>query len=109
MSAPVLRRPRSDALPENTDFKDTGCELAPSCLRCPFEVCRFDPVGETGKYQGHVIQAKKLDKRRARVDELLGSGLVGREVAAALSISLRTVYRDSEAMYRNQSSPARGA
>ncbi|MCI0778246.1 MAG: hypothetical protein J4N95_08690 [Chloroflexi bacterium] len=30
------RKIRKEALPENHDYKDTGCELAPSCLSCPF-------------------------------------------------------------------------
>ena len=24
------------------EYRDTGCNLAPSCLRCPFEVCQYD-------------------------------------------------------------------
>ena len=30
---------RSDALPEDTDFPDTGCSIAPRCLRCPLARC----------------------------------------------------------------------
>ncbi len=26
-------------------YRDTGCELAPSCLRCPYEVCQHDVPG----------------------------------------------------------------
>jgi AraC-like DNA-binding protein len=37
--------PRSDALPENTDYADTGCNLYPSCLRCPLPRCRYDTPG----------------------------------------------------------------
>ena len=33
---------RRDALPEYVDYRDTGCELAPSCLNCPFIRCRYD-------------------------------------------------------------------
>ena len=35
-------RTREDALPEHADYRDTGCDLAPSCLRCPFERCKYD-------------------------------------------------------------------
>ena len=35
-------RTREDALPEHADYRDTGCNLAPSCLRCPFERCKYD-------------------------------------------------------------------
>ena len=29
-------------LPENTDYRDTGCNLAPSCLNCPLPRCKYD-------------------------------------------------------------------
>jgi hypothetical protein len=39
------RRIRQDALPEQTGYRDTGCELSPSCLRCPLERCRYEEPG----------------------------------------------------------------
>ena len=36
------RRVRKGALPEHATYKDEGCELAPSCLRCPFARCQHD-------------------------------------------------------------------
>ena len=33
---------RYDSLPEGSTYTDTGCELAPSCLSCPFPRCRYD-------------------------------------------------------------------
>ncbi len=42
---PLARPARSDALPENTDYTDSGCDLYPSCLRCPLPVCRYDTPG----------------------------------------------------------------
>jgi hypothetical protein len=39
------RKIRQDALPEHLDYNDGGCELAPSCLRCPLERCRDDQPG----------------------------------------------------------------
>ncbi|MEX2081041.1 MAG: hypothetical protein WEC33_05450 [Dehalococcoidia bacterium] len=38
-------RPRSDALPEHTDYADQGCDLYPSCLTCPLPRCRYDDPG----------------------------------------------------------------
>lgn len=40
-----LDRPRSDALPENTDYADNGCDLYPSCLQCPLPRCRYEEAG----------------------------------------------------------------
>lgn len=28
----------------DVDYKDTGCELSPSCLNCPYLVCKEDLV-----------------------------------------------------------------
>ena len=41
----TMDRPRSDALPENTDYADTSCDLYPSCLQCPLPHCRYDEPG----------------------------------------------------------------
>src|SRR3990170_4302941 len=37
-----LPRVRRDMLPDYADYRDTGCEAAPSCLRCPFARCKYD-------------------------------------------------------------------
>ncbi len=36
---------RQDALPEHTEYRDTGCELSESCLRCPLARCKYDAPG----------------------------------------------------------------
>lgn len=36
---PLVRR---DTLPEHTDYRDTGCAVAPRCLRCPLPRCRYE-------------------------------------------------------------------
>jgi hypothetical protein len=38
----ALPRVRRDTLPEHADYRDTGCDLAPSCLRCPLHRCKYD-------------------------------------------------------------------
>jgi hypothetical protein len=45
LAARPLERVRVDALPEHTDYRDTGCDAAPSCLRCPFAHCKYDARG----------------------------------------------------------------
>ncbi len=40
-----LLRPRIDALPEHTRYNDNGCDLYPSCLRCPLPRCRYEEPG----------------------------------------------------------------
>ena len=41
----LARKTRIDALPEYTDYDDKGCDLYPSCLRCPLPRCRYDEPG----------------------------------------------------------------
>ena len=43
---PNGRKVRREALPEYANYKDEGCELAPSCLRCPFARCKYDETEE---------------------------------------------------------------
>lgn len=31
-----------DPLPEDAIYRDEGCAIAPSCLRCPLDVCVYD-------------------------------------------------------------------
>ena len=39
---PAYALVRNDTLPENTDYRDTGCDLCASCLRCPLARCQYD-------------------------------------------------------------------
>jgi hypothetical protein len=34
--------PVVDALPEQMNYHDTGCEVSSSCLACPLPQCKFD-------------------------------------------------------------------
>jgi hypothetical protein len=40
--AEVAARVRPDALPEHTEYRDSGCELSKSCLACPLSRCKYD-------------------------------------------------------------------
>jgi len=62
---------------------DQGCDLAPSCLECPFDQCRYD--------QGFG-NAKAADRRRRALLAYDG-GLDRHEAAAAVGISERTLSR----------------
>lgn len=37
---------RGDALPEHIRYRDTGCDLSPSCLNCTLPLCRYDQPPE---------------------------------------------------------------
>lgn len=78
-----------DLLPEGSPsrvYQDGGCELAPSCLACPFEVCRYDrPYAPPPDVRA--IERKVVARGMA------AEGMNPKEIAAALEIHVRSVYR----------------
>jgi hypothetical protein len=83
--AVIGRRTRRDALPENTQYADTGCDLHPSCLTCPLVRCRYDEPG--GARRLFSVQ------RDRSILALQGSGLGINEIARRNGVSRRTVFR----------------
>lgn len=81
-----LRRPRSDALPEYTEYADTGCDLYPSCLSCPLPRCRYEDPGGAAAMLRPVRDASIL--RLAEQD-----GLSVDRLAEMFGLSRRTVFR----------------
>ena len=72
-------------LPENTVYRDTGCDLAPSCLECPLALCKYDDPN-----------SERVDRnvmRDTAIVKLFASGLKVSEIASRVNISDRTVYR----------------
>jgi AraC-like DNA-binding protein len=78
-------RPRVDALPENINYRDTGCDVSPSCLRCPLPRCKFDSAWEQWR--------ERIDARNATLAELYARGLSVAEIAERSGLSVRSVYR----------------
>jgi len=37
-----MATPGPDGLPESNNYTDTGCNISPSCLRCPLKRCKYD-------------------------------------------------------------------
>ena len=72
---------RRDSLPEHARYKDTGCELSPSCLRCPLVRCQYDarPLGYG------------LTGREIAVLTLIAAGEAGKKIAVMLGISVGSV------------------
>ena len=95
-AAPVLRavlpagdttqRVRADALPEHTDYRDTGCDVSPNCLQCPLARCKYD---EPGGVRRLVTEARDreivlLRRRHAAPISML---------AGAYGLSRRSIFR----------------
>jgi len=80
------RATRSDALPEHIDYRDEGCDLFDSCLRCPLMRCRYDVPGGVrtllNRERDHQIRMLRDD-----------SALTVEEIAARFRVSRRTVFR----------------
>jgi hypothetical protein len=74
-----------DLLPEFCVYQDEGCELAASCLECPYPRCIEElPRGRskwTRKYRDREILRLHLKKK-----------MPVRDIASRLNISIQTVY-----------------
>lgn len=76
---------RLDLPPEYCSYGDQGCDLAPSCLNCPFPRCRFDAPGE-GRRQVKGRRDRELVRLRRQ-------GATIAELARRFGVSKRTVHR----------------
>lgn len=86
MSEPLDLPARCDALPEHTDYADTGCDLAPSCLNCPLPRCKYDSPGGAAAMLRNSRDAAIADAVRRR-------NLPIDDVAAMFGLSRRSVFR----------------
>ena len=75
-----------DLPPEYCHYRDEGCDLANSCLNCPFPQCIYEQHG------GRQHWLKKLrDREIARLFSSEGKGV--KELALMFGVSQRTVQR----------------
>ena len=78
--------PIVDALPEFFPYRDEGCEVAPSCLRCPLLQCKYDdPLAYQSRKRGQRDEAV-MDARKQE-------GATITELARRFDLSIRTVHR----------------
>lgn len=83
----VISEPEEDPLPENCFYRDEGCNLAESCLNCPFDECFYD------RYENN--QARKMAERAKEITKLFTvENKEVREIAQQYGLSKRTVFRD---------------
>ena len=81
----ALRYVRSDTLPENTRYKDEGCDASLTCLECPLSLCKYDDPGWLQR-----------ESRRTRDDEIFrlrSQKIAVAEISKRFGISTRTVHR----------------
>lgn len=70
-------------------YADHGCSYAPSCLNCPFDVCRYD----RGFAGNRVSKAVSRVERDQRITAMRASGMQVEQIARACAVSGRTVAR----------------
>ncbi len=75
-----------DLPPEYCHYRDEGCDLADSCLNCPFPKCIYDQP------RGRQRWLKRLrDREIVRLFNTEGKGV--KELASMFGLSQRTVQR----------------
>jgi|GEM_PF-1039807 len=84
-SAAVLPTMPDDPLPEETLYEDTGCAIAPSCLRCPLARCIFDRPGSPGE--------RRRRRRDHLIRALLARGWNPTQIATRFGLSASQVRR----------------
>ncbi len=82
---PPNEDPGRDPLPEQLEWRDSGCSVAPRCLACPLPRCRYD---DPGGLRGILNEYRDLAVVRAR-----RSGRDVNSIAGEFDISRRTVFR----------------
>jgi hypothetical protein len=80
-----LRRVRRDALPEEINYRDDGCDIHPHCLSCPLPRCRYDEPGG--------VRAMLNSFRDQQIVALKREGTPVDEIAERFRLSRRTVFR----------------
>ncbi len=75
-----------DLPPEYCHYRDNGCDLADSCLNCPFPKCIYDEHGG----RRHWLKGLR-DREMARLFNTEGKGI--KELALIFGVSQRTVQR----------------
>ena len=73
-------------LPEQIRYKDEGCDLANSCLNCPYEECIYDKPGGKRRWKKNERSAEMI---RLHIEE----GKAVKELASMYGVSKRTVQR----------------
>ena len=76
---------RNRGLPEYASYRDTGCELASSCLECPLAICKYDDP--------HWGKRNLKARRNEDIVNMRAAGMSVAQIAAEVNTSERTVYR----------------
>ena len=84
-----------DLPPEYCHYRDEGCDLADSCLNCPFPRCIYEQPGG----RQHWLKERR-DKEVTRLFATGGKGV--KELALMFGVSQRTVQRILKKRTKNE-------
>ncbi len=77
-----------DLLPGESSYEDKGCEMASSCLNCPFPSCLEEEPRGKARF--------RMRRQAERMAELKREGKSLGEISAVFAVSERTVRRRLE-------------
>lgn len=77
---------RRDTLPEHADYRDTGCDLFASCLRCPLARCKYDEPA-TARRASIAARDREIALLRRRHRAPIGM------LAGTYGLTPRTIFR----------------
>ena len=78
-------RLRGDRLPEETGYRDDGCDVSESCFNCPLPRCRYEEPGG--------LRALLNESRDREIVQLRLKGMPVEQLADRFGVSRRTVFR----------------
>jgi hypothetical protein len=76
----------ADRLPDYSEYIDQGCDLSPSCLKCPLPRCRHDLEAQ-GSRSARMLRDREILRQRTAAGKSVA------ELATEYDLSKRTVQR----------------
>lgn len=95
-SAPLGIVPCVDTNDVYQYWRDTGCEVAPSCFACTLPDCKYDP--SLKRLTDPEWASQKVTRRRAEVATMVDDGVADEEIAAAFGVGLETIKIDKRVL-----------
>ena len=84
--SPRRNEPVIDVLPEQHQYRDEGCSVSPSCLRCPLPWCKYD---DPAAYHREL----RLNRDREVMQVKRDQGKSVPQLARHFGLSERTIHR----------------
>lgn len=76
----------SDSLPEQTRYRDDGCDIHPACLSCPLPQCRYDEPYDK-------LAEQRKERNAAIMQAFYDEGLSVADLISRFNVSRRTIHR----------------